>query len=307
MHSDSIQGISVFVRVAEARSFSGAARKLGITPSGASKAITRLEDRLGVRLVHRTTRSVSLTDDGAAFYDRCRQILVELEDAETALTRRRANPRGRLRVQMPVGFGHRILVPLLAQFIDLYPELVVDAELTDRDPDLADEGLDAAVRIGELGDARLIAKRLCDLRFVTVASPQYLERHGEPRTPDELERHRCLVYYFPHTHRYRDWNFSANGVPYSRSFSGSLNLNNSQALLDAAIAGAGVANVATFIAFDALRAGALKAILRDYVCVGPAVWVVYLQRRHLSPRVQTFVDFLTSRIPPLPVWDAILE
>lgn len=306
MRPDTMQGISLFVRVAEARSFTAAARKLGITPSGASKAVTRLEDRLGVRLVNRTTRSVSLTDDGTAFYERCRQILGELEDAEAAVTRRRTKPRGRLRVQMPVGFGQRILVPLLARFVELYPELVIDAELSDRDPDLADEGLDAAVRIGDLGDARLVARRLCDLRFVTVASPQYLERRGEPRTPDDLERHRCLVYYLPHTHRYREWHFSADGVPYSRTFAGSLNLNNSQALLDAAIAGAGVANVSTFIAYDAIRAGMLKVILRDYIGVGPAVWVVYLQRRHLSPRVQAFVDFLATRIPSLPAWDAVL-
>ncbi len=306
MGLDSLQGISVFVRVAEARSFTTAARKLGMTPSGASKAITRLEDRLGVRLVHRTTRSVSLTDDGAAYYERCRQILAELEDAETALTRRRAKPRGRLRVQMPVGFGQRILVPLLAEFVELYPELTVDAELSDRDPDLADEGLDAAVRIGDLGDARLIARALCELRFVTVASPQYLERHGEPQTPDELERHRCLVYYLPRTHRYREWHFSSNGEPFSRAVAGSLNLNHSQALLDAAIAGAGIANVSTFIAYDAIRSGALKIILNDYVGVGPTVWVVYLQRRHLSPRVQAFVQFLGSRIPRSPAWDAVL-
>ena len=304
MRSDAMQGISVFVRVAESRSFTAAAGKLGITPSGASKAVTRLEDRLGVRLVHRTTRSVSLTDDGTAFYERCRQILSELEDAEAAVTRRRTKPRGRLRVQMPVAFGQRIVVPLLAQFVELYPELVIDAELSDRSPDLADEGLDVAIRIGDLGDTRVVARKLCDLRFVTVASPLYLQRHGEPGTPDDLERHRCLMYYLPHTHRYREWHFSTNGAPYSRSFAGSLNLNNSPALLDAAIAGAGVANVSTFIAYDAIRAGMLKVILRDYVGVGPAVWAIYLQRRHLSPRVQAFVQFLVARIPSLPAWDA---
>ncbi len=307
MGSDSIQGISVFVRVTEAKSFTEAARRLGISPSGASKAITRLEDRLGVRLVHRTTRSVSLTDDGTAFYERCRQILAELEDAETALTRRRIKPRGRLRVQMPVGFGWRIVVPLLAQFVELNPELVVDAELSDRVPDLADEGLDAVIRIGDLGDTRLIARRLCDLRFVTVASPDYLRRYGEPKTPDDLKRHRCLVYYVPQTNRYREWNFMSNGVRFSRSLSGSLNINNAQALLDAAIGGAGIANVATFIAHDAVRAGLLHVVLRDYVSVGPMVSLVYLERRHLSPRVQAFVDFLTSRIAPIPAWDAVLD
>lgn len=307
MAANPIQGISVFVRVADARSFTEAARRLGISPSAASKAITRLEDRLGVRLVHRTTRSVSLTDDGTAFYERCRHILGELEDAEAALTRRRAKPRGRLRIQMPVGFGQRILAPLMAQFMELNPELVVDAELSDRIADLADEGLDAVVRIGDLGDSRLIARRLCDLRFVTVASPGYIERFGEPKTPDDLERHRCLAYYLPQFNRYRDWNFSSNGSRFSKSLTGSLNINNAHALLDTAIAGVGIANLSTFIVHDAVRAGLLRVVLRDHVSVGPTVWVVYLERRHLSPRVQAFVDFLINRIPPTPAWDEMLD
>lgn len=307
MPTESIHGISVFVRVAETCSFTAAAGQLGMTPSGASKAISRLEDRLGVRLVNRTTRNVSLTDDGAAFYERCKQILVDLQDAETALTRRRDKPRGRLRVHMPVGFGQRILVPLMAQFAESNPELVIDAELSDRDANLAEEGHDAAVRIGELGDSRLVARRLCDLKFVTVASPQYLERYGEPRTLGDLERHRCLAYYLPHINRYRDWRFAVDGARVERNYSGNLNINNAQALLEAAIAGAGIASVATFIAHEAIRAGSLKAVLRDYVTTGPTVWMVYLQRRHLSPRVQALADFLTSHIPPLPPWDAILN
>src|SRR5689334_6115030 len=149
MATDSLQGISVFVNVAETRSFTSAARRLGMSTSGASKAIGRLEERLGVRLVQRTTRSVGLTEDGAAFYERCRHILGELDEAETALTRARAQPRGRLRVHMPVAFGEQIVAPLMARFAELHPELVLDVELSDRTPDLADEGLDAAVRIGE--------------------------------------------------------------------------------------------------------------------------------------------------------------
>jgi LysR family transcriptional regulator, regulator for bpeEF and oprC len=307
MATDSLQGITVFVRVAEARSFTVAARKLGISTSGASKAVARLEDKLGVRLVHRTTRSVGLTDDGTAYYERCRQILGELEEAESAVTRARAQPRGRLRVLLPVAFGQRILAPLMAQFAELNPELVIDIELSDRVPDLADEGLDAAVRIGELGDSRLIARRLCDLRFITVASPEYLERRGEPKTPDELDNHRCLSIYIPHTHRYRAWEFSAKGSRFNKIPAGALNINNAHALLHAAIAGAGIANIPTFTAFDSVRAGLLQPILREYECAGPPVWIVYLERRHLSPRVQAFVDFLTTHIPPLPAWDAFLK
>jgi len=307
MATDSLHGITVFVRVAEARSFTAAARKLGLSTSGASKAVSRLEDKLGVRLVHRTTRSVGLTDDGNAFYERCRQILAELEDAETAVTRARAKPRGRLRVLMPVAFGQRILAPLIAQFAALNPELVVDVELSDRVADLADESLDAAVRIGELGDSRLIARRLCDLRFVTVASPEYLERHGDPKTPDDLDQHRCLTIYIPHTHRYRSWEFEANGARFTKAPLGALNINNAHALIHAAISGAGVANVPSFTAFDAIRAGLLQPILREYESAGPPVWIVYLERRYLSPRVQALVEFLTTHIPPLPAWDAILK
>jgi len=307
MASDVFHAISIFVKVAEAKSFTEAARRLGMSPSGASKVLTRLEERLGVRLINRTTRSVSLTDDGQAFYERCHQILSELEDAEAALTRRRSTPRGRLRIQVPVGFGRKVLVPLLAQFADLNSELVVDAEFSDRVADLADEGLDAVIRIGELGDARLIAKKLCDVQFVTVAAPAYIATHGEPRSPDELARHRCLAYFIPQTNRYRDWHFATDGRRFPKSISGNLNINNAEALMDAAIAGAGIATVATFVAADAIRSGALRIVMRDYVSRGPSIWVVYLERRHLSLRVRAFVDFLTTNIPFSPPWDDVLK
>lgn len=307
MAAESLQGITVFVHVAEARSFTKAAGKLGISPSGTSKAVTRLEDKLGVRLVQRTTRSVGLTQDGAAFYERCKQILGELEEAEAVLTRSRARSRGRLRLQMPVAFGQRILAPLMAQFAEQNPELVIDMELSDRVPDLADEGLDAAVRIGDLADSRLIARHLCDLRFVTVASPQYLQRHGEPRTPDDLDRHRCLMIYVPHTHRYLGWHFNCDGVQQTRVPAGTLNFNNAHALLQAAIAGAGIANIPSFTAFDAIGSGLLRPVLREYAALGPSVWLLYLERRHLSPRVQALVHFLTTHIPQLPAWDALAQ
>ena len=202
--------------------------------------------------------------------ERCRQILGELEDAQTAVTRARAKPRGRLRVQMPVAFGQRIVAPLLAEFAQSNPELVIDVELSDRVPDLADEGLDAAVRIGELSDSRLIARRLCDLRFVTVAAPDYLERHGEPKTPDDLDRHRCLAIYIPHTHRYRGWQYMDNGVPFAKTPPATLNMNNAHALLHAAIAGAGIANIPTFTAFDSIRSGLLRPVLRERPMRGTA-------------------------------------
>jgi len=305
MRTESLQGIGVFVRVAETRSFTAAARKLGMSTSGASKAIARLEERLGVRLVQRTTRSVGLTEDGTAFYERCRQILSELEEAETAVTRSRARPHGRLRLHMPVAFGELIIAPLMQQFADVHPELVLDIELSDRTPDLAEEGLDAAIRIGNLGDSRLVARRLCDLRFVTVASPAYLKRHGTPKTPDELDQHRCLMFYVPHTHRYRGWNFASNGVAFTKTPPATININNSYALVQAAIAGAGIANTSVYVAFDAVSRGLLKRLLREHEVPGPTVSLVYLERRHLSARVQALTDFLTRHIPALPVWDTL--
>lgn len=303
---ENLNAIRVFTRVAETRSFTEAGKRLGISASGISKAISRLEEELGVKLLNRTTRTVSLTADGASLFERCRQILTEIEDAETAVTRTRSAVRGKLRVQMPLAFGRLVIVPALAEFIKRYPELVVDVELSDRQVDLAEEGLDTVVHIGELRDSRMIARKLCDIRFVTCASPEYLSRHGEPETPDELAKHRCLGYILPRIGRYRDWHFSQNGTQISKTISGHLNLNSAEALLDAAIAGAGIAATGTFVAANAIAAGKLKVILRDYIAVGPQVSVVYLPSRHLSPRVQAFVDFLTHIVPLSPAWDRVL-
>jgi len=299
MAADGVHAISVFVRVAEARSFAAAAQRLGVSPSAASKSVTRLEQRLGVRLLNRTTRSVSLTEDGNMFFERCRQILSELEDAESAVTRAQTQPSGRLRVVMPPGFGRTVLVPVLAKFADLHPHLVVDVEFSSRRVDLAEEGVDVVIHIGELRDRRLVARKLCDIRYVAVAAPAYLARCGEPKTPDDLARHRCLGYHIPRTQRYRDWNFASGGDRFSRHVAGRLNMNDGAALLDAAVAGAGIATVASFLASEAVRSGRLQIVLRDYESVGPAVWVAYLERRHLSNRIRALVDFLTDEAPRL--------
>ncbi len=305
MVQDALYSISLFVRVAEAKSFTKAAERLGISPSAVSKGVTRLEERLGVRLANRTTRSVSLTEDGAAFFERCRQILGEIEDAETAVMRTRTKPTGRLRVLMPVGFGLKVLAPLLPRFSAAYPDLTVDVEFSDRVADLAQEGIDAAVRVGEPGDTSLVVRKLCDLRYVPVASPAYLQRWGEPQTPQDLKRHNCLQYHIPQTNRYREWRFVASheSVPVS----GRLNMNSGGALVDAAIAGAGIAVVATFMAYDAVRAGKLRVLLPEHASMGSPVWVGYLQRRHLSLRIRAFVDFLVTHIPASSTWDAILR
>jgi LysR family transcriptional regulator for bpeEF and oprC len=299
---ENLNAVRVFAKVAETRSFTDAAKHLGLTASAVSKAITRLEGDLAVQLLHRTTRSVGLTNEGLLFFERCQQILADVEEAENALSHAQSAPRGHLRVHMPVGFGRRVVVPALSDFIERYPGIIVDAELSDRLVDLAYEGIDVAVHIGEPADARLIARKLCNLRFVACASPEYLARRGEPRTPDDLDRHDCLAYVLMHTGRYREWQFVKDGKTFAKTVSGRLNINNSDSLLEAAVAGLGIVMISNFIAAEALRSQKLRAVLTEYAAVGPQVSAIYRPNKNLSPRVRAFIDFLSELVNANPHW-----
>jgi len=300
-----LNSIRVFVHVAEARSFTKAAKLLGLTSSAVSKAITRLEEELGVRLLQRTTRSVGLTADGKSFFEHCQQILVDIEHAENLLSKTTSNVHGRLRLHMPVGFGRQVIIPAIPTLLDRHPNLVLNIELSARTVDLAYEGIDAAVHIGELADTRLIARKLCNLRFVACASPEYLARHGEPQTPDDLDHHHCLAYVMMHSGRYREWVFQKNGHILSKTVSGRLNVNHAETLLEAAVSGLGIAMISNFTAGEAIRAGKLQPVLTDYAPIGPKVSVVYLPNRNLSPKVQAFVDFLQELLRVNSDWDTI--
>jgi LysR family transcriptional regulator for bpeEF and oprC len=300
---ENLSSILAFVRVAETRSFQSAANQLGMSGPAVSKSIAKLERHLGAKLFHRTTRSVALTDDGQAFLERCRRILEDVQEAEELLTSRRLTPRGRLRVQMPLGFGRHVVLPMLPRFLSSYPDLAVDVDLSDRIVDFADEGLDLAVRIGEIADSRVIARKIYDIRFVTCASPEYLKKHGTPRKPEDLAKHQCLPYWMPQVGRHREWPFAHQGVRFSVAVPGKLNINNSEALIDAAVNGAGIVSVATFLAAEAVKAGKLKVVMRDFVTLGPPVSAVYLPSRHLSARVRAFLDFLAAVVPAEPEWD----
>jgi DNA-binding transcriptional LysR family regulator len=192
-----LRTLAIFVKVSERRSFVRAAADLGITQSGVSNAISRLEDQLGVRLLARTTRRVSLTEDGAAFYERCRQVLADLEEAELVLKEVRLRPVGRLRIDMPVSFGRLKVVPLLGAFQAQYPDIKLALSFTDRYVDLIEEGIDVSVRFGELQDSTLIARRLTQAQFRVVAAPSYFAKHGRPRKPEDLAAHNC-----PHAQGY---------------------------------------------------------------------------------------------------------
>jgi len=301
-----LNSMAVFVRVAESRSFTMAAQRLGMSASGVSKSISHLEEELGVRLVNRNTRKVSLTSEGAAFFENCRRLLAELDDAEAKVTHGLTVPRGRLRVHAPVAFGRRVIMPALYAFIKQNPDLIVDVELSDRAADLIAEGLDVVVAIGELNDSRLAARKLCNLRFITCAAPSYLELNGEPQTPEELDKHHCLAFVEPRTGRHRSWAFSRKGERFTMTVHGNLNVNDAESLLDAAVAGTGIAVMGSFVAAEAVTQGRLKIILRDYIPEGPAISMVYAPNRHLSPRIRSFVDYLREAIPEDTAWDRML-
>jgi len=291
-----LNSLRVFFRVAQFRSFKAAAASLGLTSSAISKAITRLEADVGVGLLQRTTRSVGLTEDGAAFFENCKQILGEIDRAESLLSRAIMGPYGRLRIHMTEGFGRRVAFPTLHRFMERYPSLTVSVEMSDRIVDMANEGFDVDIRIGEVADSRLVARLLGHIGFVTCAAPAYLKRHGKPKTPEDLDRHNCLAYSHMHTGRLREWQFCKDGRVYAKSVSGTLQANNSEALLVAAISGVGIASVSQFIAKDAIAAGKVKPVLTRYAAPGPPVYAVYLRGQNVSPKVRAFVDFLTEHV-----------
>ncbi|WP_375595794.1 LysR family transcriptional regulator [Algihabitans albus] len=291
MALDRITDIIAFVRVADARSFTVAAEQLGLSRSAVGKCVTRLEDQLGVRLLHRTTRSVTPTDEGEAFYERCIRILADLEDAELAMASRSERPRGRLRLDLPVSFGRLHVLPLLHRFMATWPDIVVNVTFTDRYVDLIDEGVDLALRIGGEADSQLVARTLAPHRLVTCATPDYLAARGTPRTPADLADHSCLA--FTHAGRPADWRFrtrpddgSDGPLANNRTLPvhGRFCASNAEALRDAALAGYGIGQLATFLVGDDLRAGRLVPVLEFLHDPGAA------NPRRLSDRSPSFAE-----------------
>ncbi|NBX14435.1 MAG: LysR family transcriptional regulator [Betaproteobacteria bacterium] len=237
-----------------------AANVLSITSSAVSKIITRFETDLGVRLFNRTTRAVHLTSEGASFFERCKEVLAAIHDAEDALRQTTGSLKGKVRLAMPVGFGRHVVAPALTSFAMHYPDITIEAELTDRVVDLAYEPVDIAIVRGSLGDARLVAKRLCELQFIACASPEYISRHGEPREPEDLVKHHCLAYMGPQMSRYREWTFARNGRTFNMQVSGRVNMNSAESLLEAAMAGLGIVMLSNMYAAEAVRSNKLKSL-----------------------------------------------
>lgn len=294
--------MGVFARTVEVGSFSGAGRLLKLTPSAVSKQISRLEDRLGARLFNRTTRQLNLTEEGRAFYERCTRILADIEEAERAVTDLHDTPRGALRITATTGFTKRQVVPLIPEFLDLYPHVRVELELNDRQVDLIAEGIDVAIRIGELPDSSLVARKLGVNRRIVCAAPSYLDKHGTPETPEELFSHNCLT--FSASPRFNDWEFQGPEGVRTIRVSGNFEANHTEALYDAVLAGIGLARLATYLVGPDIKAGRLIPVLKDYAREKTAIYALYPHRRHLSAKVRAFMDYLGEKFTPTPPWEA---
>ena len=298
---DRLSSMEVFARVAEAGSFTKAAGQLGISTSAASKHVIALENRLGARLLNRTTRRLSLTEVGASYYEWCARIAQDVAEAESTVTRLHSEPRGRIKLNAPMSFGIRHLATAMPEVLALYPELTLDMNLNDRFVDLIEEGYDVAVRIGELRDSSLVARRLAPARMIVCGAPAYFERHGVPETPADLADHNCLGYSLLAAPG--EWHFTGPGRAQTVRTSGSFHANNGDALRAAALAGLGVVVQPTFIVGDDVARGALQRVLANYTPRESTIHAVFPHNRHLSAKVRVFVDFLVDRFAPEPYWD----
>ncbi|QCN99325.1 LysR family transcriptional regulator [Azospirillum argentinense] len=293
---DSLNGFVVFVQVAETRSFVAAGRLLGVSASAVGKSVARLEEKLGVRLFHRSTRSVTLTAEGTLFLERSRRILAEIEAAELELSQASAVPRGRLRVSLPLVSS--LVLPVLGEFMRAYPEIELDLDFTDRMVDVIEEGFDAVVRTGEPADSRLSARRLGNFRLLLVASPDYLARRGTPQTPADLRRHACLHYRFPNSGKLETWALrQAPGEP-ELQLPTSMICNNIETRVCFALQGLGIAYLPDFAIRDLLADGRLEPVLADHVERTGVFHVLWPASKHPSPKVRALVDFLRARVFP---------
>ena len=293
--------MSIFVAAVDAGNFSAAARLLGITPSAVSKQISRLETRLGARLLNRSTRRISLTDVGRDFYERSRSILADIDEAERAVGSASDVPRGRLRVTASISFGQRQIVPLVPEFVSRFPGVRVDVVFSDRVIDMVDEGIDVAVRVSAPADSALIARQLVPDRRIVCAAPGYLAAHGAPESPEDLAAHNALIY----STVYSDtWRFDGPSGPSAVRVSSNFSANSGEAIRDLALDGAGIARLATFLVGGDIKSGRLVELLPDwYDPQENIIHAVYPSRRLVPPSTRAFVDFLVEKLTPVPPWE----
>lgn len=299
---DKLISMKVFAHVTKSRSFAGAAKELGISRAMATKHVMHLENSLGVRLLNRTTRKISLTEAGAAYLERCQQILEDIEETELSVTQLHTEPQGLLRISTPPFFGTFHLAPTIAAYMEQYPKVKVDLVVLGGVVDVVAEGLDLAIRLGEQPDSSLIARRLASSPRVVCGAPAYFKKHGHPATPSELRHHNCLVNWGFEPHDY--WKFTdLDGEAITVKVSGNLQANTADPLRLAAIHGLGLVLLPTYIVGQDLIKHRLEPVLQDFELPSMDIFAVYPHRRHLSAKVRTFLDFLSERLHPVPYWE----
>jgi len=298
---DKLQAMNALVKVVSSGSYAEAARRLGLTRSAVSKAVTELEQELGARLLDRTTRRVTPTEAGLAYYERCVAILAAVEETEAQVSRLHDEPKGLLKINGPMSFGTLYLGEAVADFMTRYTDLKVELTLTDRFVDPLEEGVDVTVRIGAPADSSLVARRIAPARIVLVASSEYLKKHGTPQSPADLANHKCLSY--GHTTSMQRWHLTDKGQPISVAIASCLASNNGDALRDAAMKGIGIAGLPTFIVGNDIAAGRLKIVLPENRPQDLVIHALYAPNRYLAAKTRVFIDFLVDRFGKKPPWD----
>jgi len=298
---DTIDGMKTFVAVVTEGSFTAAANQTEMSTALVSKYISQLEDRLGVRLLNRTTRSLTLTEVGSAYFDRCRKLLEEFDELEATIQNRDAKPQGTLIVSAPTTFGALYLAEAIAEFTHAYPEVNIDLRLTDRLVNLVEEGVDVAIGISELVDSTLIARRLAPARIVVCATPKYIAKHGCPLRPDDLLEHCCIV-----DRNFRNgsnWKFHENGKEKYVSVKGRIVVNNAESVRRILLADTGIALIPTFVIGQDIKLGRLKVLLPEYEGSNLGLFAIYIHNKYLAAKVRAFVDFCIQRFGQVPIWD----
>ena len=301
MAIDVVAAMRVFTAVVEAGSFTAAADKRDLSRGMATRYVAQLEAHLGVRLLNRTTRKLSLTEAGSDYYQRATQVLAMIEEAESSAAQEASVPRGTLRVATSVAFGARHMGRAISEYLQRYPGVEVDLTLNDRVVDLVEEGFDLAIRVAARIDPGLVARRLTRARVVACASRDYLKKRGTPKSPEDLTGHNCMTYAYSSVQN--EWCYRRNGLERTVRVSGNLRGNNGEILVNAAIEGLGVILQPTFLVFEALRQNRLVRVLSDWETDELSVFAVYPHRKFLPPKVRSFIDFLADRFGPEPYWD----
>lgn len=291
---DRIQAMEVFSRVAELGSFSRAAEQLNLPPATVTNAVQALEKHVGVRLLQRTTRKVTLTDEGLTYLDRCTRLLAEFEDVDTLFQHDQLQPRGVIRVDLPERLAHTVVIPALPDFFSQYPNLRIKLSATDRFVDLIGEAVDCVVRAGPLSDSSLIARRIGSMEQINCAARSYLDRHGRPQNLGDLQSHMVVNYFSSRTGRDLGWEYLEDGEPRFLKLPGQLSVASSEAYLAACIAGLGLIQAPRFGLEKLLESGAVEEVLPDFKPAPLPVSVVYAHNKHLSPRVRVFVDWIAK-------------